>query len=441
MSLHKDQPQFESWGRYPKHSADIYPLFWREDFPVSIPSGSKMLAVGMGRSYGDVCLLQHGTLLRTPHLDRLISFDSQTGRLRCEAGVSLAEILDFAVPRGWFLPVSPGTKYVTVGGAIANDIHGKNHHLAGTFGLHILCFELLRSDGTPVLCSPGENAEWYSATIGGMGLTGLITWAELQLRPIVSRRIRLRTTKFLGLEEFVALSQAASNSEYTVAWIDCVARGRNFARGIFMQGDHDETLGPLIPLAKTKFALPFDLPAIALNRNSVGLFNSLYYHRQMSKQRSAVIDYEPFFYPLDRILQWNRLYGRQGLLQFQCVLPWEGGIAGTTRLLQAITASGLASFLAVIKAFGDVASPGTMSFPMPGITLALDFPIRREASFALLDRLADITAEFGGRMYPAKDACMSGEHFRQFYPQWEHWAAYIDPAFSSSFWQRVTGRE
>jgi FAD/FMN-containing dehydrogenase len=440
MSPSPAQPQFQSWGRYPKHAADVRPLFWKEDFPTVSSPDEKMLAVGMGRSYGDVCLLQHGTLLQTPHLDRLIAFDPQTGRLRCEAGVTLAEILDFAVPRGWFLPVSPGTKYVTVGGAIANDIHGKNHHVSGTFGLHTTCFELVRSDGTPVLCSPSENVEWYCATIGGMGLTGLISWAEVQLRPIVSRRIRLQSTKFVGLDEFVALSQEASESEYTVAWIDCVARGKNFARGIFMRGDHDEDFGPLRPVTKKKLTLPFDMPAMALNRTSVGLFNTLYYNRQMGKRKSTLVDYEPFFYPLDGILQWNRLYGRQGLLQFQCVLPWDSGIAGTTELLKAITASGLASFLAVIKVFGDVVSPGMMSFPMPGITLALDFPIRRETSFVLLDRLADITAFFGGRMYPAKDACMSADHFQQFYPQWEYWAAYIDPGFSSSFWQRVTGR-
>jgi FAD/FMN-containing dehydrogenase len=179
MSPSQARPQFESWGRFPKLFAEVRPLFWKEDFPASIAAGSKILAVGMGRSYGDVCLLQHGTLLTTPNLDRLISFDSQSGLLRCEAGVTLAEILDFAVPRGWFLPVSPGTKYVTVGGAIANDIHGKNHHVAGTFGLHTPRFELVRSDGTPVVCSPTENPEWYAATIGGMGLTGLISWAEL----------------------------------------------------------------------------------------------------------------------------------------------------------------------------------------------------------------------------------------------------------------------
>jgi FAD/FMN-containing dehydrogenase len=193
-------------------------------------------------------------------------------------------------------------------------------------------------------------------------------------------------------------------------------------------------------LAKPKLALPVDLPAFALSRFSVGAFNTLYYHKQMAKERTGLIDYEPFFYPLDRILQWNRLYGKQGLLQFQCVLPWETGTTGMTQLLKAITASGLGSFLAVIKVFGNAVSPGVMSFPVPGITLALDFPVRREVSFDLVDRLAAITADFAGRIYPAKDACMSAAHFQQFYPQWEQWAAYVDPAFSSSFWQRVTGR-
>jgi FAD/FMN-containing dehydrogenase len=435
----QDRPLFESWGRYPRLPAEVRNLYWKEDFPASIENGGKMLPVGMGRSYGDVCLLQNGTLLRTPELDRMIEFDPQTGLLRCEAGVTLAEILDFAVPRGWFLPVSPGTKYVTVGGAIANDIHGKNHHVAGTFGLHVPSFELVRSDGRQFVCTPTQNPEWYSATIGGMGLTGLITWAEIQLRPIVSRRIRQLSTKFVGLDEFVALSKASTDIEYSVAWIDCVAQGRNFARGIFMQGVHDETPGPLTPLAKPSLTFPFDLPAVALNRSSVGAFNTLYYHKQLSKQQNSLIDYEPFFYPLDRILQWNRLYGKQGLLQFQCVLPWESDTLGMVELMKAITASGLGSFLAVIKVFGDAVSPGMMSFPAPGITLALDFPIRKEVSFSLLDRLADITAGYGGKMYPAKDACMSAAHFQQFYPMWEQWAAYIDPAFSSSFFQRVTG--
>lgn len=434
---------FESWGRYPKLPARLVPLFWAEEFPPKLPDGAKMLPVGMGRSYGDVCLLENGVLVRTLPMDRLLAFDSATGLLRCEAGVTLAEILDFAVPRGWFLPVSPGTKYVTIGGAIANDIHGKNHHVAGTMGRHVPRFELIRSDGQYIECSATENPDWYAATIGGMGLTGLISWAEIQLRPIRSRRLRYKGTKFVGIDEFVALSRAAASSEYTVAWIDCVAKGDNFARGIFMQADHSETPEELKPSPKPHLVMPFDLPAFMLNRTSVGAFNALYYNKQWKKQKLGLIDFEPFFYPLDSILHWNRLYGKEGLFQFQCVLPWTNNSqsseqTGIVRVLQAITASGLASFLAVIKVFGDIPSPGMMSFPMPGITLALDFPIRQEVSFALMDRLADITAEFGGRMYPAKDARMSAAHFQHFYPQWQHFSAFVDPAFDSSFWRRVT---
>ena len=438
------RPSFESWGRYPKLPAQVAPLYWEEDFPPRPAVGVKMLPVGMGRSYGDVCLLEDGLLLRTTPMDRLLAFDSSTGLLRCESGVTLAAILDFAVPRGWFLPVTPGTKYVTLGGAIANDIHGKNHHVAGTLGCHLPRFELLRSDGQRIQCSPSENRDWYSATIGGMGLTGLIAWAEIQLRPIRSRRLRYRGTKFMGIDEFVVLSLAGAHAEYTVAWIDCVAQGKNFARGIFMQADHLEIAEELHPSPSPRFSMPFDLPAFALNRASVSAFNTLYYNKQWSKEKRGLVDYEPFFYPLDSILHWNRLYGKEGLLQFQCVLPWPGGSAeaggeqaGIVRILQAIASSGLASFLAVIKVFGDVASPGMMSFPMPGITLALDFPIRREVSFALLDRLADITAEYGGRMYPAKDARMSPAHYQYFYPQWQEFSAFLDPAFDSSFWRRV----
>jgi FAD/FMN-containing dehydrogenase len=433
------RPQFASWGRYPKLPADLVDLFWAEEFPPRLEAGRAMLPVGMGRSYGDVCLLKDGTLLRTTPLDRFLSFDAHTGVLRCEGGVTLAEILESFVPRGWFLPVTPGTKYVTVGGAIANDIHGKNHHVAGTFGRHVPRFELIRSDGQKIECSPTENVDWYGMTIGGMGLTGLISWADVQMRPIQSRKIRYKGTKFIGIDEFVELSRAGAGSEYTVAWIDCVAQGKNFARGIFMQGDHSEIPEELTPSPSPKLGMPFDLPGFVLNRSSVGLFNTLYYNKQLGKEKTGLIDYEPFFYPLDSVLHWNRLYGKEGFLQFQCVLPWTHNQTGIVRALQAITTSGLASFLAVIKVFGDLPSPGLMSFPAPGITLALDFPIRPEISFQLLDKLADITAEFGGRMYPAKDARMSARHFQHFYPQWQEFSAYRDPAFSSSFWQRVTG--
>jgi FAD/FMN-containing dehydrogenase len=434
-------PKFESWGRYPKLQADLIPLAWTTDFPLAQPPATKQLPVGAGRSYGDVCLLENGTLLKTRGMDKLLHFDLKTGILRCEAGVTLAEILDFAVPRGFFLPVTPGTKYVTVGGAIANDIHGKNHHVAGTFGSHVLRFELVRSDGARFICSPAENSDWFAATIGGMGLTGLIAWAEFRLRPIVSRKIRYKGIKFVGIDEFVAVSQAGAGSEYTVAWLDCVSTGKNFCRGIFMQGDHSPVSDPLVPSSQPWLTLPVDLPDFVLNRYSIGLFNTLYYNKQFGKVKNGLVDYEPFFYPLDSLLQWNRMYGKSGLLQFQCVLPWEmGQQLGITQILKAITASGLASFLAVLKVFGDVPSPGMMSFPAPGITLALDFPIRPGVSFDLLDRLARITMEHGGRMYSAKDARMTAEQFQSFYPQWQEFARYIDPAFDSAFWQRVTGR-
>jgi FAD/FMN-containing dehydrogenase len=436
------QPKFESWGRYPKlEAAEVVPLSWTTDFPLSHPPETKILPVGAGRSYGDVCLLEHGTLVKTRGIDRFLHFDRATGVLRCEAGVTLAEILDFAVPRGFFLPVSPGTKYVTVGGAIANDIHGKNHHVAGTFGRHVLRFELVRSDGARFECSPTENTDWFSATVGGMGLTGLITWAEVRLRPIVSRRIQYRGTKFVGIEEFVALSVASTHTEYTVAWLDCVATGTNFARGIFMQGDHSEQSAPLERSKEPWLTLPLDLPEFALNHFTIGLFNALYYNKQFGKEKTGLVDYEPFFYPLDSLLHWNRMYGKSGFLQFQCVLPWEADQQmGIVKMMKAITVSGLASFLGVIKVFGDVPSPGMLSFPAPGITLALDFPVRAEVSFDLLDRLAHITEEHGGRIYPAKDARMSAAQFQSFYPQWQAFARYIDPAFDSAFWQRVTGR-
>ena len=432
-----ERPGFESWGRYPTLHSELIPLYWTTEFPPKELPATKILPVGAGRSYGDVCLLDHGTLFQTRGMDKLLHFDSETGVLRCEAGVTLAEILDFAVPRGFFLPVTPGTKYVTVGGAIANDIHGKNHHVAGTFGHHVPQFELVRSDGSRFVCSESVNPDWYSATIGGMGLTGLISWAEVRLRPILSRRIDYRGEKFVGLDEFFALAQNAT-AEYTVAWIDCVSTGKNFARGIFMEGAHANEPGALKQSREPRLAFPIDLPAFALNRVSMSAFNTAYYHKQFAKVKTAQVDYEPFFYPLDSVLHWNRIYGKNGLLQFQNVLPHASGREGMAQILKAITRSGLASFLAVIKFFGDIPSRGMMSFPQPGVMLALDFPIREEVSFDLLDRLGEITLEHGGRMYSAKDARMTAAQYQASYPRWREFSAYIDPHFDSAFWQRVT---
>jgi FAD/FMN-containing dehydrogenase len=430
---------FESWGRYPRTEHRLSQLFWSTDFPGNVDVALSQLPVGMGRSYGDVCLNDGNIVLLARGLDRFLAFDSQTGVLRCESGVTLAEILDFGVPRGWFLPVTPGTKFVTIGGAIANDVHGKNHHVAGTFGKHVLRLGLARSDGTQMECSPATNVEWYCATIGGLGLTGLVTWAEIQLKRIASRKIECQAIQFHGLEEFIALSLANGHREYSVSWVDCVSRGRNAMRGIFMCGDHASIPDLRSGSSAMKLTVPVDFPAFVLSRSTIRVFNSLYFHKQFKKCVKTTIDYEPFFYPLDSLLHWNRMYGKDGLLQFQCVVPSDGGLTAVREMLGLIAESGLASFLAVLKVFGDIPSPGIMSFPKPGITLALDFPIRSDRSFALVDRLGEVTLAAGGRLYPAKDARMTPEQFRQFYPGHSQFAQHVDPRFSSSFWRRVQG--
>jgi len=433
------QASFESWGRYPKHNAKVIPLHWRDDFPrVAAGLHNGALPVGMGRSYGDVCLLEGGNLLQTTGMNRLIDFNADTGVLTAESGITLAQILDFAVPRGFFLPVTPGTKYVTLGGAIANDVHGKNHEVAGSFGNHVPCFELVRSDGTSRLCSATENPDWYAATIGGMGLTGLITWAQLRLKPIVSRLIDYEGIQFHGIDEFLEIKQRYKHVEYNVSWLDCVSTGKNFARGIFMPGDHSKVPAKLSPSPEPKLIFPFEAPGFALNRTTVSIFNTVFFHKQMKPHVKTMQDYEPFFYPLDKVLRWNRMYGKNGLVQFQYAIPWEHAKEGTIAILHEIAKSGLASFLAVLKAFGEIPSLGMMSFPYAGIMFALDFPIKADLTFPLMRRLGDMTLEFGGRLYPAKDAAMTASQFQAFYPQWQQFAQYRDPMLTSSFWERVT---
>ena len=439
-SISSEPAPFESWGRYPTYPARIVPLNWQSDFPAAIADmHNGALPVGMGRSYGDVCLLKDGNLLLTTGMNRLLHFDAETGILTAEAGATLAQILDFSVPRGFFLPVSPGTKYVTLGGAIANDIHGKNHHVAGTFGAHVTEFELVRSDGSRRICSPTENLDYYAATIGGLGLTGVITWAKLRMKPIVSRAIDYEGIQYHGVDEFLDLTRQSEHIEYTVSWIDCASTGKNFARGVFMQGDHSTVPAELKPSPEPKLVFPFDAPGFALNHTTVSLFNTAFFHKQLKPRVKTLQDYEPFFYPLDKVLHWNRMYGKDGLLQFQYAIPWESAREGTIAILQEVAKSGLASFLAVLKVFGDVPSPGMMSFPQAGVTLALDFPIKANKSFPLFERLADMTRDFGGRLYPAKDAAMTAAQFQAFYPQWENFARYRDPMLTSSFWERVTG--
>lgn len=435
------QVGYASWGRYPRLRQEAVHLRWRDEpLPLAGHEGRRVLPYGNGRSYGDSCLNEGGVLLDGRGLDRLIAFDPATGVLRCEAGVLFAAILELVVPQGWFIPATPGTQLLTVGGAIANDVHGKGHHRDGTFGSRVRCFELLRSDGARLLCSPAENPDWFAATIGGLGLTGVILWAEVQLKRIANPFIDSETIRCRSLDEFLAVSgESDRDYEYTVAWIDCVARGRALGRGLFMRGNHAPALCGARPRAPGRRSFPVEPPVSLVNGLSLRAFNFLYYHRQLRPRERSVVHYAPFFYPLDAIDRWNRMYGPRGFLQYQCAVPWGPGEAAMREILERIAASGLGSFLGVVKVFGARRSPGLLSFPRPGITLALDFPNRGPKTFALLERLDEVTRQAGGAVYPAKDARMSPESFRAYYPQWEQLKPFIDPRFSSSFWRRVTG--
>lgn len=432
---------FESWGRI-AFGPQTGVRFDERTAPLPrAASGAPGLPFGNGRSYGDSCLNTGGVLIDCRRLDRFIAFDHETGVLRCEAGVLLADILAVAVPLGWFPPVCPGTQFVTVGGAIANDVHGKNHHRAGAFGCHVRCFELLRSDGARLLCSPDENADLFRATIGGLGLTGLITWAEIQLKPVANAFIDQEVIRFEKLADFFALSAASDQDfEYTVAWVDCLAGGDALGRGLFSRGNHAASIAGAAPKPpRHRLSVPVTPPLPLVNRLSLRAFNELYYRRQRGETAAKQVHYQPFFFPLDAIGNWNRLYGPRGFYQYQCVLPPAQGEAGVAEILAAVAAAGAGSFLAVLKQFGDRPSPGTLSFPRPGVTLALDFANTGDRTRRLLDRLDEIVGRCGGAIYPAKDARMSPDMFARAFPALEEFKAFVDPAFSSSFWRRVTG--
>lgn len=428
---------YRSWGRYPLSApGDVFPVVWRSDVPPFERLPGSVLPYACGRSYGDSCLNDGGMLLDVRRLDRLIAFDAEAGLLRCEAGVTLAEILALIVPHGWFLPVVPGTRWVSVGGAIANDIHGKNHHRAGTFGAHVTRLELLRSSGERIVCVPDDAR--FQATVGGLGLTGLITWAEVRLTRISGPGIAMERIRFPGLDAFFELAAEDQAFEYTVAWVDCLARGSRLGRGIYMRGDHAPLDGPLpSPLGAARLTVPVDAPAGLLNRVTLALFNEAYYRGQLAARHRSVVPYAPFFFPLDSVGDWTRLYGPQGFVQYQCVVPGAPAAGPIRTIFERIARSGEPASLGVLKRFGAARSPGMLSFPREGTTLAVDFAVRGNRPFALLDDLDAIVREAGGAVYPAKDARMSPESFRAFFPQLDRFRPHQDPKFSSSFWRRV----
>jgi FAD/FMN-containing dehydrogenase len=406
--------------------------------------GLPVLAFGCGRSYGDVPLNPGGLLIDCRGLDRFIAFDRERGLLTCEAGVQLADILAVvcrpeADGSGWLLPVTPGTRFVTVGGAIANDVHGKNHHGLGTFGRHVLSLELARSDGSLQTCSTEMNSELFAGTIGGLGLTGLILRATIQMRRVAGLAVEAQDIRFDRLDDFFDLAGESDEGwEYTAAWIDCLASGRNLGRGIYSRARHAPGRGTLPPAREPRLTFPVTPPISLATPLTVRAFNALYWHKRSRHAKvSRVESYEPVFYPLDAVGSWNRIYGPRGFYQFQCVVPPQAARDSIAQMLRMIAGSRQGSMLAVLKTFGDRPSPGLMSFPMPGTTLGLDFPNRGEATRHLLAQLERVVSEAGGRLYPAKDRLMSPETLRNGYPWLERFRSQIDPGFSSAFARRV----
>ncbi|MGO8951830.1 MAG: FAD-dependent oxidoreductase [Rhodomicrobium sp.] len=429
-----------SWGRVIRRPQRVASPRFKDELTRLLPAQAQetVLPIGLQRSYGDSVLNSEGSLISMAGLDRFIALDTRSGMLRAEAGVTLGEIMRRAVPRGFFLPVTPGTRFVTLGGAIANDVHGKNHHRAGTLGRHVTSFSLLRHDGKAIL-TPTENGNGlFEATIGGLGLTGLIEWAEIELQPVKSSFVDVDLIAYAGLNEFWDIAEASTAThEHTVAWIDCTARGRSAGRGIFSRGNWSAEGGLSVHSGRQRLGVPAAAPDGLLNWLTVKLFNEAYYAVQKRKAGALHQHYSQFFHPLDGLANWNRLYGGRGFWQYQCaVAPLEMKDA-IAALLAEIASSGQGSFLAVLKTCGALRSPGMLSFPMEGATLALDFPNRGAQTLKLFTRLDAIVREAGGRLYAAKDGRIPKEMWAAGYPALGRFLTHADPKFASDFWRRV----
>lgn len=433
-----DKSNYLSFNKYPKlFPSEVVVPTWMTDLD-KLQLNAGLLCYGKGKSYGDVCLNEDGIIIDTSYLNHIISFDKVTGTIKCEAGITLKDILEFIVPKGWFLPVTPGTKFITLGGAVANDVHGKNHHAAGTFGMHITQLELLKSDGNTYRCTPNENKELFAATIGGLGLTGIVKTVELKLIPIETPFMYVENIKFNNLDAFFDLNEESEKLfPYTVSWVDCSTKGKSMGKGIYMRGRHALKSEVDKQFEMKDGALPFPIEASFINNLSVKAFNKLFYAKQFSKFSTHIVPFEPYFYPLDMIDGWEKSYGKKGFLQHQFVLPYKNCKENMRLIFEEIVNSGMSSFLTVLKSFGDTKSPGMLSFPKKGITLAIDYRMEGDKTLELLDRIDKIVVDNDGRLYPGKDARMKREHFHQFYPNFNEFLKYKDSNFTSSFYRRI----
>ncbi len=420
-----------NWGNYPQIEANLLDF---DNVYSLLDQKENFIVRGMGRSYGDASL--YNTIINNRKKNHFLYFDSQTGLLTCEGGVTLEEILDVFVPRGWFLPVTPGTKYVTVAGAISADVHGKNHHKEGSFCKHVVKIKILLPNQKIVECGPDKNEDLFQAVCGGMGLCGIILSASFYLKKIETAYIKQTTYRAKNLDEMLSFFDKSKDSTYTVAWMDCLSKNESSGRGILFTGEHAtredlkhspfDKKEPLKIKKKKKVNIPFFFPSFILNPFTVKLFNFLVYHSHYKKIKTSLVDYDKFFYPLDSILNWNRIYGKKGFVQYQFVLPKEGGYEGTREIINEIANQKKGSFLVVFKLFGNpdsIPQKGAknpvkfpLSFPEEGYTLALDFPIEPHLE-TFLKKLDDIVYKYSGRLYLAKDSRMTKEYFYKTYKQ------------------------
>lgn len=415
------QKTISNWGKYPVMQSDEHSFSFDDQIQKIVQQSEYFIPRGNGRCYGDASLSKE--TINTLKFDNVISFDTKNGIFECQSGLTLDKILEIIVPKGWFLPVTPGTKFITVGGAVGSDVHGKNHHVDGSFSNHIVEMELVLANGNTKVCSPGKNPELFEATCGGMGLTGLITRVKFRLKKIETSYIKQKQVKAENLDEIIRLFDEYKDSTYSVAWIDCLKKGEHFGRSILILGEHATVADlpeklkadPLKLPPKKSIPFPFNLPSWVLNSFTVKLFNFLYYGKNFKKEINNVVSYEPFFYPLDAILNWNRGYGKKGFVQYQFVLPLQAK-QGLVEILHRISDKGLGSFLAVLKVFGKQES--MISFPKEGYTLALDFPVR-DGLFEFLDELDQVVLQYGGRLYMSKDARMKPGVLKAGYPRLE----------------------
>ena len=421
-----------SWGLRGNYLHKVCYLFSSDSVDFK-EFGFSWLPYGKGRSYGDVCLNPSNTLVNTDHLDSFISFDPKDGTFECESGVTLKSIQNYTQEFSYLLPVSPGSEMISLGGAIANDVHGKNHHVAGSFGNHILSFSLLRSTGKIIECSRYKNSRWFYSTIGGFGMTGLILKAKIRLKKVPSLFLKVENVPFKTLEDFFRLADSSEKKyEYTVAWVDCTSEE---SRGIFMRANYCKNIQPTFK-KKDSIHIPNFFSFSIVNRFTLKIFNALYFMANKNKG-SYINNYKDFFYPLDRIDNWNILYGPKGFLQYQCVLPYEHRIQGAQLIYDTIRRYKAGSFLSVIKTFGAIKPLGMMSFPMRGVTVALDFVGINSKNKSLFVELDSIVRSFNGRIYLAKDCTMSKSFFQKSYPMLTSFMKYCDPNINSSLSRRL----